>query len=98
MTAIKAFDYLSEVDELGGAILNAVERVMRSGWLILGPEVERFEHALAEYLGGVNPRAEIHVLPKKLMPDPIRTCLVPALHTLRCPNPTSNSSAGPSTS
>jgi dTDP-3-amino-2,3,6-trideoxy-4-keto-D-glucose/dTDP-3-amino-3,4,6-trideoxy-alpha-D-glucose/dTDP-2,6-dideoxy-D-kanosamine transaminase len=52
MTAINAFDYRAELDELGPEILRAVERVMRSGWLILGPEVERFENSLAETLGG----------------------------------------------
>lgn len=52
MTPINAFDYRAELDELGTEILQAIERVVRSGWLILGPEVERFEHSIAETLGG----------------------------------------------
>lgn len=32
-------------------IREAVERVLHSGWFILGPEVEAFEHNLATYLG-----------------------------------------------
>lgn len=52
MRTISAFDYRPELDDLGDDILRAMERVMLSGRLILGPEVERFEHALADYLGG----------------------------------------------
>lgn len=52
MTSISSFDYRSEVAELGPELLRAVERVIHSGWLILGPEVEHFEHAMAEVLGG----------------------------------------------
>jgi aminotransferase EvaB len=52
MTTISAFDYRAELDDLGDEILRAMDRVMRSGRLILGPEVERFERSLADYLGG----------------------------------------------
>jgi dTDP-4-amino-4,6-dideoxygalactose transaminase len=38
-------------DELGEQLASAVERVMKSGWYILGPEVERFEDRFARYLG-----------------------------------------------
>ncbi|HEX7705713.1 MAG TPA: DegT/DnrJ/EryC1/StrS family aminotransferase [Thermoanaerobaculia bacterium] len=37
--------------ELETEILDATERVLRSGWMILGPEVEAFEAAFAEFLG-----------------------------------------------
>jgi dTDP-4-amino-4,6-dideoxygalactose transaminase len=36
---------------LGDAEVAAVERVLRSGWLTMGPETERFEGAFAEHLG-----------------------------------------------
>jgi dTDP-4-amino-4,6-dideoxygalactose transaminase len=38
-------------DELGDQLVSTVERVMKSGWYILGPEVERFEERFARYLG-----------------------------------------------
>jgi dTDP-3-amino-2,3,6-trideoxy-4-keto-D-glucose/dTDP-3-amino-3,4,6-trideoxy-alpha-D-glucose/dTDP-2,6-dideoxy-D-kanosamine transaminase len=53
-TLIKMFDYRTELSEGGlrSNVLEAVERVLDSGWLILGPEVEAFEKAMAEALGG----------------------------------------------
>jgi dTDP-4-amino-4,6-dideoxygalactose transaminase len=38
-------------DEIGDALDEACLRVMRSGWYILGPEVEAFEAAFARYCG-----------------------------------------------
>jgi dTDP-4-amino-4,6-dideoxygalactose transaminase len=38
-------------EELGGALDAAAARVMRSGWYILGPEVEAFERSFAAYCG-----------------------------------------------
>ena len=32
-------------------ILNSIQRVLESGWYILGPELENFENSFAEYLG-----------------------------------------------
>ena len=32
-------------------IQQAVNRVLKSGWYVLGPEVEAFEHEFAEYCG-----------------------------------------------
>ncbi|MFI5306965.1 MAG: DegT/DnrJ/EryC1/StrS family aminotransferase [Polyangiales bacterium] len=49
---IKMFDYLTELEQIHDDVLSAVDRVLRSGQLILGPEVERFERAVVEYLGG----------------------------------------------
>lgn len=49
---IRMFDYRAELPELRGSILAAVERVLDSGWLILGPEVDAFERSMAEALGG----------------------------------------------
>jgi dTDP-3-amino-2,3,6-trideoxy-4-keto-D-glucose/dTDP-3-amino-3,4,6-trideoxy-alpha-D-glucose/dTDP-2,6-dideoxy-D-kanosamine transaminase len=49
---IRMFDYRAELPELRARILSAVERVLDSGSLILGPEVLRFEGAMAESLGG----------------------------------------------
>ncbi|MBT9173982.1 MAG: dTDP-3-amino-3,6-dideoxy-alpha-D-galactopyranose transaminase [Syntrophomonadaceae bacterium] len=37
-----------------GAIVAATNRVISSGWLVLGPEVKRFESAFAEYLGAAH--------------------------------------------
>lgn len=36
------------------AIMAATNRVIASGWLVLGPEVKRFEAAFAKYLGAVH--------------------------------------------
>jgi dTDP-4-amino-4,6-dideoxygalactose transaminase len=38
-------------DEIGTELEQAAQRVMRSGWYILGPEVEAFEKAFAAYCG-----------------------------------------------
>jgi dTDP-4-amino-4,6-dideoxygalactose transaminase len=38
-------------EELGGELDAAVERVMRSGWFLLGDELEEFERSFAEYCG-----------------------------------------------
>ena len=38
-------------DEIGAALDDACLRVMRSGWYILGPEVEAFEDSFARYCG-----------------------------------------------
>lgn len=51
-STIKMFDYRAELAELRPRVLSAVERVLDSGWLILGPEVEAFERAVAASLGG----------------------------------------------
>jgi aminotransferase EvaB len=50
--SIKMFDYLAELAEIHGDVMSAVDKVLRSGMLILGPEVERFEKSVAEGLGG----------------------------------------------
>lgn len=54
MTAaqIRMFDYRAELVSIRAEVLSAVERVLDSGMLILGPEVEGFEKAMAESLGG----------------------------------------------
>ena len=48
---IPMLDLTQEIDELWPQITEAVHRVLRSGKFILGPEVEAFEHEVAEYLG-----------------------------------------------
>src|SRR5258708_30532141 len=58
---INVWDYLREYDELRDEILAAVDRVFRSGRLILGQEGVKFEREMAAYLGvaggvGVNSR------------------------------------------
>ena len=45
------WDYRREYDELRDEILAAVDRVFRSGQLILGPEGAAFEREMASYLG-----------------------------------------------
>ena len=44
-------DLTPEIDSLWDELLEAVQRVLRSGQFILGPEVEAFESEVAEYLG-----------------------------------------------
>jgi dTDP-3-amino-2,3,6-trideoxy-4-keto-D-glucose/dTDP-3-amino-3,4,6-trideoxy-alpha-D-glucose/dTDP-2,6-dideoxy-D-kanosamine transaminase len=45
------WDYRREYEELRDEILAAVDRVFRSGQLILGPEVRAFERDMATYVG-----------------------------------------------
>jgi dTDP-3-amino-2,3,6-trideoxy-4-keto-D-glucose/dTDP-3-amino-3,4,6-trideoxy-alpha-D-glucose/dTDP-2,6-dideoxy-D-kanosamine transaminase len=49
---IRMFDYRSELRQIRAEVLAAVSRVLDSGTLILGPEVEAFEKKMAESLGG----------------------------------------------
>ncbi len=44
-------DFQSEPEELRRQELAAVERVFRSGWFILGTEVQQFEKAWAKFCG-----------------------------------------------
>lgn len=46
---IKVWDYLDEFSREKEEILAAVEKVLESGWLILGEEVKRFESEFAAY-------------------------------------------------
>jgi dTDP-3-amino-3,4,6-trideoxy-alpha-D-glucose transaminase len=48
---ILANDFQRQWADIGGDVTNAVERVGRSGWYILGKEVEGFEKDLAAYWG-----------------------------------------------
>jgi len=48
---IKMFDYRDQYLDLENEVLDAVKRVLRSGELILGSEVERFEAGFSEFLG-----------------------------------------------
>lgn len=48
---IKVWDYVDEYLENRDAILDAVDRVFRSGQLVLGPLVKEFETAFATYCG-----------------------------------------------
>jgi dTDP-3-amino-2,3,6-trideoxy-4-keto-D-glucose/dTDP-3-amino-3,4,6-trideoxy-alpha-D-glucose/dTDP-2,6-dideoxy-D-kanosamine transaminase len=48
---INVWDYLREYDELRDEILAAVDRVFRSGRLVLGQEGVKFEREMAGYLG-----------------------------------------------
>lgn len=49
--AIKVWDYLDEYEAEKEDILDAIEKVFRSGKLILGPSVKNFEEAFALYCG-----------------------------------------------
>jgi dTDP-3-amino-3,4,6-trideoxy-alpha-D-glucose transaminase len=48
---VPANDFARQWQDIGEDSLEAVERVGRSGWLILGQEVREFERALAEWWG-----------------------------------------------
>jgi aminotransferase EvaB len=48
---INVWDYLREYDELRDELLAAVDRVFRSGRLVLGQEGIKFEREMAAYLG-----------------------------------------------
>jgi aminotransferase EvaB len=49
--AIRAFDYLEQYADIRAEILEAVEGVLTSGTLILGPKVRAFEDNFARFLG-----------------------------------------------
>ena len=51
MTPVESFDYLAQHEVLRGEIEAAIDRVISSGRLILGEEVERFEEGFASFLG-----------------------------------------------
>lgn len=51
MTPVPLFDYLAQYRALQAQIDAALRRVLESGQLILGPEVDRFEARFAQYLG-----------------------------------------------
>lgn len=51
---IRVWDYRRDYEQRRDVILAAVDRVFRSGTLILGPEVERFEAAFAELCGATH--------------------------------------------
>ena len=48
---IRAFDYLRTLEPMRADVLAAVERVLTSGRLILGPETEAFEAEYAAFVG-----------------------------------------------
>lgn len=51
MSRIETFDLRAQADELRPQLMAAIERVLGSGRVILGPEVEAFEQELAASLG-----------------------------------------------
>jgi dTDP-4-amino-4,6-dideoxygalactose transaminase len=51
MASIRFGDLAREYQSIKAEIDDAVSRVLSSGWFVLGPEVEAFENAFAEYLG-----------------------------------------------
>jgi dTDP-4-amino-4,6-dideoxygalactose transaminase len=60
---IPMLDLTPEIEEQWDELMEAIQRVLRSGRFILGPEVEAFEREVAEYLGvrhaiGVNSGTE----------------------------------------
>jgi dTDP-3-amino-2,3,6-trideoxy-4-keto-D-glucose/dTDP-3-amino-3,4,6-trideoxy-alpha-D-glucose/dTDP-2,6-dideoxy-D-kanosamine transaminase len=52
MTNIKMFDYVEQYHALKTEMREAMERVLESGWLILGKEVRAFEEEFSSFLGG----------------------------------------------
>lgn len=52
MKRVPVFDYLEQYEGIKDEILGAIERVLESGRLILGTEVEAFEAELSRFLGG----------------------------------------------
>lgn len=51
MRTVRFLDLRAGYEELASDLDAAVAGVMRGGWYVLGPEVERFEAAFAEYVG-----------------------------------------------
>jgi dTDP-4-amino-4,6-dideoxygalactose transaminase len=50
-TPVPFLDLKAAQEELGAELENAVARVIGSGWYLLGPELEEFEHEYAAYCG-----------------------------------------------
>ena len=48
---IKMNDFKSEPQELQNEIANNIQRVIKSGWYVLGPELEEFEASWAKTCG-----------------------------------------------
>ncbi|MCD6449160.1 MAG: DegT/DnrJ/EryC1/StrS family aminotransferase, partial [Thermotogaceae bacterium] len=48
---VPLFDLTRQYQKLRGEILNAIDKVIASGRVILGENVKKFEEELAEYLG-----------------------------------------------
>jgi len=48
---IRTFDYLRSLSDIEEEVHEAVERILHSGKLILGPETDLFEQELQDYLG-----------------------------------------------
>ena len=52
MNKVKFFDYLQQYKSIENEIASAIFRVLNSGQLILGKEVEAFENEFCNFLGG----------------------------------------------
>ena len=48
---ISFVDFRREYAEIGEEILQAIQRILKSGWFILGEETEKFEEEFSKYLG-----------------------------------------------
>ena len=51
MNTVRMFDYVEHYRQIESEIQAAILRVLESGWLVLGPEVEAFEREFATFLG-----------------------------------------------
>jgi dTDP-3-amino-2,3,6-trideoxy-4-keto-D-glucose/dTDP-3-amino-3,4,6-trideoxy-alpha-D-glucose/dTDP-2,6-dideoxy-D-kanosamine transaminase len=76
------WDYLREYDELRDEILAAVDRVFKSGQLILGPEGVAFEREMAPYIGatggvGVISGTDAMILLDSVVRPHVRTVVAP---------------------
>ena len=65
-------DFEREYVELGEEVSQAIQRVLRSGWFILGEQVEKFEEEFSKYVGsrfgiGVNSGSDALYLAVKAM-------------------------------
>lgn len=52
MNIIKSFDYLKQYENLREEVLAAIDKVLKSGQLILGQEGQQFEEEFAKFIGG----------------------------------------------
>jgi len=48
---INSFDYLDDLKKIYPSIINSIQKVLKSGNLILGPQVELFEKKFSNFLG-----------------------------------------------
>jgi dTDP-4-amino-4,6-dideoxygalactose transaminase len=80
-------DFKRENEEIGQEILQVIQRVLKSGWFILGEETEKFEDEFSKYIGakfgiGVNSGSDALYLAVKSLGISIGDEVITVSHTM----------------